>query len=167
MELKNLYPLWVNNISLDNFVFFNPNFNWSTLKLSLLHQSYLVDLFGVDKLAYGVEVNWVLWSYEFEQTYKIRQLGGLTLPTLSWLWPGANWFEREVWEMLGVLFVGHPDLRRLLTDYGFRSYPLLKSYPLSGYFQVFYSEKNKRITGQPVALAQEFREFDFSSPWLR
>lgn len=81
------------------------------------------------------------------------------------LFPSANWFEREVWDMFGVLFDGHPDLRRILTDYGFQGFPLRKDFPLTGYVEVRYSEEHKRVIYEPVDLRQDFRNFDFLSPW--
>ncbi|MGJ8528224.1 NADH-quinone oxidoreductase subunit C [Maritalea sp.] len=81
------------------------------------------------------------------------------------VFPGADWFEREAYDMYGILFVGHPDLRRLLTDYGFEGYPLRKDFPVSGFVEVRYSEEQKRVVYEPVKLAQEFRNFDYLSPW--
>jgi len=168
MELKLLYPRWINSVSSDQICTINNQFYWPTLKLSLLHQTYLTDFFGVDKLRHGIELNWVGWSYEFEKISYYRRLSfDYHQLSLSWIYPSLTWFEREVWEMFGVMFSFHPDLRRLTTDYGFRSYPLLKAYPTTGYFQVFYSEKNKRITASPTNLAQEFRLFNFQSPWQK
>lgn len=79
--------------------------------------------------------------------------------------PSANWFEREVFDMFGILFSGHPDLRRILTDYGFRGFPLRKDFPTTGYTEVRYDEAQKRVVYEPVKLVQEYRQFDFMSPW--
>ncbi|MEH6749237.1 MAG: NADH-quinone oxidoreductase subunit C [Paracoccaceae bacterium] len=81
------------------------------------------------------------------------------------IYPSANWFEREVFDMFGILFSGHPDLRRILTDYGFRGHPLRKDFPTTGYTEVRYDEAQKRVVYEPVNLVQEYRQFDFMSPW--
>lgn len=77
----------------------------------------------------------------------------------------ANWYEREVWDLFGIYFVNHPDLRRILTDYGFQGHPMRKDFPLSGYVEVRYDDEQKRVVTEPLQLAQEFRSFDFTSPW--
>ena len=87
------------------------------------------------------------------------------VPSLIPLHPSANWFEREVFDMFGILFANHPDLRRLLTDYGFRGHPLRKDFPTTGYVEVRYDEAQKRVVYEPVKLVQEYRQFDFMSPW--
>ena len=81
------------------------------------------------------------------------------------VYPGADWYEREIYDLFGVLFVGHPDLRRILTDYGFDGHPLRKDFPMTGFVEVRYDDQEKRVRYDPVRLDQEFREFDFLSPW--
>jgi NADH-quinone oxidoreductase subunit C len=87
------------------------------------------------------------------------------VPSIIDVHPSANWFEREVYDMFGIIFSGHPDLRRILTDYGFRGYPLRKDFPTTGYTEVRYDEALKRVVYEPVRLTQEYRQFDFMSPW--
>ena len=87
------------------------------------------------------------------------------VPSVTGIWPVAGWLEREVYDMYGVLFTGNADLRRILTDYGFRGHPQRKDFPLSGFVEMRYSEEQKRVVYQPVSLAQDFRNFDFQSPW--
>jgi NADH-quinone oxidoreductase subunit C len=87
------------------------------------------------------------------------------VPSITGIFPGADWYEREAYDFYGVLFSGHPDLRRILTDYGFDGYPLRKDFPTTGYVEVRYDEERKRVVYEPVKLAQEFRQFDYLSPW--
>ena len=87
------------------------------------------------------------------------------VPSIISVFPGANWFERETYDLYGVLFTGHPDMRRLLTDYGFEGHPLRKDFPLTGFVEVRYDDGQKRVIYEPVRLTQEFRNFDFLSPW--
>jgi NADH-quinone oxidoreductase subunit C len=87
------------------------------------------------------------------------------VPSVTGIWPVAGWLEREVFDMYGVLFEGNTDLRRILTDYGFQGHPQRKDFPLSGHVELRYSEEHKRVMYQPVTLTQDFRNFDFMSPW--
>jgi len=90
---------------------------------------------------------------------------GKKIPTITKIYPSANWMEREVFDMYGVEFIDHPDLRRILTDYNFVGYPLRKDFPLTGFNEVRYSEKEKKVIYEPVKLEQNYRDFDFDSPW--
>jgi NADH-quinone oxidoreductase subunit C len=87
------------------------------------------------------------------------------VPSITPVFPGADWFEREAYDLYGILFTGHPDLRRILTDYGFQGHPLRKDFPLTGFVEVRYDDERKRVVYEPVRLAQAFRDFDFLSPW--
>ena len=94
-----------------------------------------------------------------------RWAEGEAIPSIVGVYPAAGWFERETFDMYGVAFADHPDLRRILTDYGFSGYPLRKDFPLTGYVELRYDDELKRVVYQPVQLVQEFRDFDFMSPW--
>lgn len=96
---------------------------------------------------------------------KLRTDEDTPVASATAVYPGADWFEREAYDMYGILFTGHPDLRRLLTDYGFDGYPLRKDFPLTGYVEVRYDDAAKRVVYEPVQLRQEFRDFDYESPW--
>ena len=96
---------------------------------------------------------------------KVRTDDETPVPSITSVFPGADWFEREAYDFYGILFSGHPDLRRILTDYGFDGYPLRKDFPTTGYVEVRYDEERKRVVYEPVKLAQEFRQFDYLSPW--
>jgi len=146
----------------------------TTLKRSSLFGfKGLMDLFGVDFLqkssARRFEVNYVLLSHSYLNRLRIRVHLSVdeTVESVSELFGSANWLEREVWDMYGLFFFNHPDLRRILTDYGFKGFPLRKDFPLSGYTEVRYSEKKKRVITKPVQLSQEYRYFEFQTPWER
>jgi NADH-quinone oxidoreductase subunit C len=96
---------------------------------------------------------------------KVNAAENTPVPTVTTLWPVAGWLEREVYDMYGVIFAGNPDLRRILTDYGFEGHPFRKDFPLTGYVELRYSEEDKRVVYEPVQLAQDLRQFDFMSPW--
>ena len=113
------------------------------------------------------EIVYLFLSHEFNQRiilkYSISE--NEVIPTLTSIFPSANWMEREVFDMYGVNFKDHPDLRRILTDYGFEGHPLRKDFPLSGNFEVRYSEDQKKVINEPVKLEQNYRNFDYESPW--
>lgn len=170
MELARLYPRWVAGLVVSPQVAtqaVHPAALLVALRGSLLHRGYLSDLFGTDYPGRSrrVQLTWAVWGYTQGRRHLVQAATPAGVPTATGLWPSANWFERETWEMFGVRFEGHPDLRRLLTDYGFVGRPLLKDFPVTGYSEVRYSERAKRVVLKPVSFTQEFRVFDFQSPW--
>lgn len=128
-----------------------------------------IDLCGVDypEKAERFEVVYHLLSMRMNQRVRVRVSTDEDTPVPSCvsLWPAANWFEREAFDMYGIQFSDHPDLRRILTDYGFEGFPLRKDFPLTGHYEVRYDALEKRVVYEPVKLAQEYRNFDFLSPW--
>ena len=129
----------------------------------------LIDLSGVD---------WPARQQRFDVIYNLLSMGhnqrirvrvecaeGVPVPSSCGVYSAAGWYEREAWDLYGILFSGHPDLRRILTDYGFDGHPLRKDFPLTGHVEVRYDDEQKRVVYEPVTLTQEFRNFDFMSPW--
>ncbi len=133
------------------------------------HFSVLIDLCGADypEHAQRFEVVYHLLSMHQNQRLriKVRTDEETAVPSVVDVYPTANWFEREAFDLFGILFANHPDLRRLLTDYGFDGHPLRKDFPLTGHVEVRYDDEQKRVVYEPVELTQEFRTFDFMSPW--
>jgi len=131
--------------------------------------SSLVDITAVDYPGRAKRFDVVYHFLSMYQNQRIRLRVQVReedmVPSIVTIHPSANWFEREVFDMFGILFSGHPDLRRLLTDYGFRGHPLRKDFPTTGYTEVRYDEVQKRVVYEPVSLVQEYRQFDFMSPW--
>ena len=131
--------------------------------------STLIDITAVDHPAREKRFDVVYHLLSMYQNHRVRLKLAVReedmVPSIAEVHPSANWFEREVFDMFGILFSGHPDLRRILTDYGFRGYPLRKDFPTTGYTEVRYDEVQKRVVYEPVSLVQEYRQFDFMSPW--
>ncbi|WP_394177343.1 NADH-quinone oxidoreductase subunit C [Yoonia maritima] len=131
--------------------------------------SSLVDITAVDYPSRDKRFDVVYHFLSMYQNQRIRLRVQIRedemMPSILSVHPSANWFEREIFDMFGILFSGHPDLRRILTDYGFRGYPLRKDFPTTGYTEVRYDEVQKRVVYEPVKLVQEYRQFDFMSPW--
>jgi len=129
----------------------------------------LMDICGVDfpERADRFEVVYNLLSLKNNIRVRLKTATNENAPVDSvvGLYAGALWFEREAWDMFGIMFAGHPDLRRILTDYGFDGFPLRKDFPLSGHVEVRYDDEKKKVVYEPVKLTQEFRNFDFMSPW--
>jgi NADH-quinone oxidoreductase subunit C len=129
----------------------------------------LVDVCGVDyperERRFEVVYNLLSISHNQRIRVKVEVAEDEPVPSVAQLYPTANWFEREVWDLYGVFFADHPDLRRILTDYGFEGHPLRKDFPLTGHVEVRYDDEQKRVVYEPVRLTQDFRSFDFLSPW--
>jgi NADH dehydrogenase (ubiquinone) Fe-S protein 3 len=129
----------------------------------------LVDVTAVDYPSRSLrfEIVYNLLSIQYNSRIRIKTCVNEITPisSVTSLYSSAGWWEREVWDMFGVFFSNHPDLRRILTDYGFQGHPLRKDFPLTGYVEVRYDDSEKRVITEPVEISQEFRYFDFSSPW--
>jgi NADH-quinone oxidoreductase subunit C len=129
----------------------------------------IIDITAVDwpgrERRFDVVYHFLSPSHNRRIRVKIEVGETAAVPSIIGVFPGADWFEREVYDLYGVPFTGHPDMRRLLTDYGFEGHPLRKDFPLTGFVEVRWDEEQKRVVYDPVRLAQEFRNFDFLSPW--
>ncbi|MEM8772532.1 MAG: NADH-quinone oxidoreductase subunit C [Pseudomonadota bacterium] len=129
----------------------------------------LIDLCGVDYPGRAKRFDVVYHLLSLHNNARIRvkaQVGEEeTIPSITDVYPAADWFERETFDMYGIVFSGHPDLRRILTDYNFEGYPLRKDFPLTGHVEVRYDDEQKRVVYEPVNLVQEYRSFDYMSPW--
>ena len=129
----------------------------------------LIDITAVDypENSQRFKIVYLFLSHEFNQRILLSYLisENEVIPSLTSIYPAANWMEREVFDMYGVKFKGHPDLRRILTDYGFEGHPLRKDFPLTGHTEVRYSEDQKKVVKEPVKLEQNYRNFDYESPW--
>ena len=129
----------------------------------------LMDICGVDyperPQRFEVVYNLLSLVHNNRVTVKVMLDDNSSIPSVSKVFSSADWWEREIWDLFGIFFSGHPDLRRILTDYGFDGHPLRKDFPLTGYVEVRYDDAQKRVVYEPVKLTQEYRDFDFLSPW--
>lgn len=175
-SLAHMLPAYVTHVSVSNgelTVTVKPSAILPTLRFLRDHtQSQFDSLVEITAVDYPqredrFEVLYFLLSYRYNTRLTVKTMVNEMTPlsSVTSLYPSANWYEREVWDMYGIYFVNHPDLRRILTDYGFEGHPLRKDFPLSGYIEVRYDDEQKRVVHEPLELAQEFRSFDFTSPW--
>lgn len=134
-----------------------------------LRLNQLIDICGVDyperPERFDVVYQLLSMARNLRLRVKVTTDARTPVPSLTDLYPVAGWYERETWDCYGILFAGNPDLRRILTDYGFEGHPFRKDFPLTGHVELRYSEEHKRVVYEPVKLAQDFRNFDFLSPW--
>ena len=146
---------------IDTIQFLKSNESWKFKQL--------IDIAGVDypENEKRFELVYLFLSHEHNLRIKVLTKFQINQPinSLTKIFPSANWMEREVFDMYGIKFKNHPDLRRILTDYGFKGHPLRKDFPLTGFNEVRYSEKEKKVIYEPVKLEQNYRNFDFESPW--
>lgn len=135
----------------------------------LLQFKTLISITAVDypERSNRFEINYFLLSYKLNKRIiiKVHTNDVTPIPSITDLFSSANWYEREVWDLFGVFFSGHPDLRRILTDYGFEGFPFRKDFPQTGFVEVRYDDQKKYVLYEPLEMAQEFRSFDFISPW--
>lgn len=151
-----------NSLNLFNICFFLHNHS------NCVFES-LIEIAAVDypKKKKNYELNYIFLSHEFgaRLRVKIKFMDSVSINSLVSIFPSANWLEREVWDMFGIFFKNHPDLRRILTDYGFNSFPLRKDFPVHGYVQLRYDDHLKQLIYEPINFSQEFRVYEFKNPW--
>jgi NADH dehydrogenase (ubiquinone) Fe-S protein 3 len=170
------FPKWIHRYQFskqENILDVNSEFVYPLMYFLKHHSNtrfqILIDVCGVDypSRQERFEIVYNLLSIQYNSRIRIQTSVDEITPVDSVvsIFSSAGWWEREVWDMFGVYFSNHPDLRRILTDYGFEGHPLRKDFPLSGYLEVRYDDSEKRVISEPIELAQEFRYFDFASPW--
>ena len=171
-ELKNIIPLISHNLNENIVVVSNKQlfFSLNCLKLHFNYQySLLSSISGVDFLGknYRFAIVYDLLSLTFNRRIRVKTfVNEITLvKSITNLYINANWWEREIWDLFGIYFDNHPDLRRILTDYGFEGHPMRKDFPCYGFIELRYDESKKRIVVEPVSLSQEFRLFTFQTTW--
>ena len=177
--LIKIIPKFVNkNIDIklsDNSITITTDKKNLILLLNFLKSNYLLQfktLISITAVDYPerhdrFEINYFLLSYKLNKRIiiKVNTNDVIPVPSITNVFSSANWYEREVWDLFGVFFSGHPDLRRILTDYGFEGFPFRKDFPQTGFVEIRYDDQKKYVLYEPVEMAQEFRSFDFISPW--
>nr|ASN73953.1 NADH dehydrogenase subunit 9 [Aneura pinguis] len=169
-------PKWIHKCQTskhENILYTNPNSLFKLLYFLKYHTNtrfkVSIDIRGVDHPSRERRFEVVYNSLSIDYNTRIRILTGVDeitpICSVVGIFPSAGWWERETWDTFGVYFSNHPDLRRILTDYGFEGHPLRKDSPLSGYVEVRYDDSEKRVVSEPIEMTQEFRYFDFASPW--
>nr|AEP43594.1 NADH dehydrogenase subunit 9 [Phytophthora sp. 'personii'] len=140
--------------------------NHTNSQFKILSEICAVDYISKEK---RFEIIYNLLSIRFNSRLKVKITINELQPVDSIIniYKAANWCEREIWDMFGIFFSNHPDLRRILTDYGFEGYPLRKDFPLSGFLEIFYNEVKKRVVYEPINLSQQYRLFEFNNPWVK
>jgi len=177
LHLARCVPLWIESIRFEKnewIISIAPQYilPFCTFLKYHTHSQYtmLMDITAIDipsKKDKRFEVVYNLLSIQSNTRIRIKTHANelSPIPSLVSLYSSAGWYERETWDMFGIFFSNHPDLRRILTDYGFEGHPLRKDFPLSGYLEVRYDDSEKRVIYEPTQLAQDFRYFDFQNPW--
>eukprot|EP01116_Phalansterium_solitarium_P014096 TRINITY_DN3161_c0_g1_i1.p1 TRINITY_DN3161_c0_g1~~TRINITY_DN3161_c0_g1_i1.p1 ORF type:complete len:258 (+),score=72.96 TRINITY_DN3161_c0_g1_i1:140-913(+) len=175
--LKQIAPAWIKEVQLfdtgDVYIEIPRQKLPQVLDLLRHHTNFqyeqCMDIYSIDwpEKEERFEVQYVLLSVRYASRIILRLTvpQDVMVPSATCMYDSANWLEREVYDMMGIIFSDHPDLRRILTDYGFQGFPLRKDFPLSGYTEVRYDDELKRVVQEPVELSQEFRAFDFATPW--
>jgi len=160
--LNNELIILIKHYHLKDFMLFIKNHQLTQFKI-------LTCISGVDypfkNKRFDIVYDLLSVCYNLRMRIKVRVNETTSITSCSDIYSAANWYEREIWDLFGVFFKDHPDLRRLLTDYGFEGHPLRKDFPLTGYVEVKYSESSKRVISESIELAQEYRTFDFITPW--
>jgi NADH-quinone oxidoreductase subunit C len=170
------YSQFINEINIKNgevFIIVESNRTKALIQFLKNNESFpfqlLVDLCCVDNLGaekrYQIVYNLLSLTKNLRITVKTDLDEQNNIETISDIYSAANWYEREAWDMYGILFIGHPDLRRILTDYGFEGHPMRKDFPLTGFVEVRYDSEEKKVLYEKVKLVQDFRNFNFNSPW--
>jgi NADH dehydrogenase (ubiquinone) Fe-S protein 3 len=173
-----LIPFWLESVEEDSSLLkikIHPKNLIKVIKFFKLHSNCkmesLLDVFSVDELKepHRFSIYYQLVSYHYNIRIEIKTFSMVNncIESVTSEFNSANWLEREIWDLMGIFFFNHPDLRRILTDYGFNGFPLRKDFPLTGYEEIRYDDELKRIVSEPVQLSQEFRFFEFRAPWTK